>query len=87
MGFLRSSFLFMYESKVSFCTSLSSHILTKLSRRLSVLYQKYCMMPSTRNTVPWSFMKRLRASFKALVLPVVSISCAASAAKRPPNMA
>ena len=45
------------------------------------------MLPSTKNTVPWSFMKRLRANFNTLGLPLSSNSCAASAASRPPSMA
>jgi hypothetical protein len=42
-------------------------MLTKRSRRLSLAYQKRCMMPRIMNTRPCAFMNRLRASASARV--------------------
>ena len=44
----------------------------------------YAIIPSTRNTVPCSFINFLRAFAKTLPLPVTSSSSTASAATRPP---
>ena len=50
-------------------------------------YQKYCMIPRTRNTRPWAFMNFLRASLRYLPLAEASVCPIASPANRALAMA